>query len=473
MNTLDEIKSVITALSERVNELEESKTNIVGMDDFLELQRENAVILEKLTDDISVNENQHSEKMLSLTLKKVYECLIPKPEVTPDFMIPQNEIDIVNKRIDDIKSILNEEYKYPDSEFDDESTDMDTFPLIVDNEEFSTIYIGEIKTYMTRIYEHLGSTEFWRVVVGTPVHAKINMLLRRLKSMLNVEDLSIFDDIKRDKVLRYVKAIAPSITSAYDIAESSVLWELESISNYISQAFDEASKWRYNKTSYSYEAKLNDDEILDTESESEESAGEIEASTIQLPLQFTGSSFRNDAIDARADAALSIMRATNSNKECASSENDDNTEDSSESGVDGTPNVNDTENIQTMEKEEPSEETSEIEAEGNKIGLILESESNNATSQNETSSDVDWDEVATCLFGYVNSAKRWINNDSVGDTGQIQIVNHMGNMLSTKSTDISGSYPIFANTINQLAIDAKKPVKLPATIEEFADSIKL
>ena len=454
MNTLDEIKSVITALSERVNELEESKTNIVGMDDFLELQRENAVILEKLTEDISANENQHSEKMLSLVLKKVHECLIPKPEVTPDFMIPQNEIDAVNKRIDDIKSILNGEYKYP-SEFDDESTDMDTFPLIVDNEEFSSLYISEIKTYMTRIYEHLDSTEFWRVVVGTPVHARINMLLRRLKSLLNVEDLGIFDDSKRDKALRYVKAIAPSITSAYDIAESPVLWELESISNYICQAFDEASKWRYNKTSYNYKP--------------EESAGETEASTIQL--QFTGGSFRNDAIDAMADAALAIMRNTN-NKECASSENDDNTEDSSESGADGTPNVNDTENLQTMEKEEPSEETSEIEAEGNKIGLILESESNNSTSQNEASSDVDWDEVATCLFGYVNSAKRWINNDSVGDTGQIQIINHMGNLLSTKSTDISGSYPIFANTINQLAIDAKKPVKLPATIEEFADSIK-
>lgn len=435
MNTLEEIKSVITALSERVNELEESKTNIVRLDDFLELQRENAVILEKLTDDISANENQHSEKMLSLALKKVYECLIPKPEVTPDFIIPQNEIDAVNKRIDDIKSILNGEYKYPDSEFDDESTDTDTFPLIVDTDEFSTIYIGEIKTYMTRIYEHLDSTEFWRVVVGTPVHAKINMLLRRLKALLNVEDLVIFDDSKRDKALRYVKAIAPSITSAYDIAESPVLWELESISNYICQAFDEASKWRYNQ------------------------------------LQFTGSSFRNDAIDAMADAALAVMRNTNNNKECASSENDDNTEDSSESGVDGTPNDNDTENIQTMEKEEPSEETSEIEAEGNKIGLILESESNDSTSQNEASSDVDWDEVATCLFGYVNSAKRWINNDSVGDTGQIQIVNHMGNLLSTKSTDISGSYPIFANTINQLAIDAKKPVKLPATIEEFADSI--
>ena len=455
MNTLDEIKSVITALSERVNELEESKTNIIGMDDFLELQRENAVILEKLTDDISVNENQHSEKMLSLALKKVYECLIPKPEVTPDFMIPQNEIDAVNKRIDDIKSILNGEYKYP-SEFDDESTDMDTFPLIVDNEEFSSIYISEIKTYMTRIYEHLDSTEFWRVVVGTPVHAKINMLLRRLKSLLNVEDLSIFVDSKRDNVTRYVKAISSSITSAYDIAESPVLWELESISNYICQAFDEASKWRYNKTSYNYKP--------------EESAGEIEASTIQL--QFTGGSFRNDAIDVMADAALAIMRDTNSDKECASSENDDNTEDSSESGVDGTPNVNDTENIQTMEKEEPSEETSEIEAEGNKIGLILESESSNSTSQNEASSDVDWDEVATCLYGYVNSAKRWIHNDSVGDTGQIQIVNHMGNLLSTKSTAISGSYPIFANTINQLAIDAKKPVKLPATIEEFADSIK-
>ena len=454
MNTLDEIKSVITALSERVNELEESKTNIVGMDDFLELQRENAVILEKLTDDISANENQHSEKMLSLALKKVYECLIPKPEVTPDFMIPQNEIDAINNRIDDIKSILNGEYKYP-SEFDDESTDMDTFPLIVDNEEFSTIYISEIKTYMSRIYEHLDSTEFWRVVVGTPVHAKINMLLRRLKSLLNVEDLGIFVDGKRDNVIRYVKTISSSITSAYDIAESPVLWELESISNYICQAFDEASKWRYNKTSYNYKP--------------EESAGETEASTIQL--QVTGDSFRNDAIDAMADAALAIMRNTNA-KECASSENDDNTEDSSESGVDGTPNVNDTENIQTMEKEEPSEETSEIEAEGNKIGLILESESSNSTSQNETSSDVDWDEVATCLFGYVNSAKRWINNDSVGDTGQIQIVNHMGNLLSTKSTDISGSYPIFANTINQLAIDAKKPVKLPATIEEFADSIK-
>ena len=456
MNTLDEIKSVITALSERVNELEESKTNIVRLDDFLELQRENAVILEKLTDDISANENQHSEKMLSLALKKVYECLIPKPEVTPDFIIPQNEIEAVNKKIDDIKSILNGEYKYPDSEFDDESTDTDTFPLIVDTDEFSTIYIGEIKTYMTRIYEHLDSTEFWRVVVGTPVHAKINMLLRRLKALLNVEDLGIFDDSKRDKALRYVKAIAPSITSAYDIAESPVLWELESISNYICQAFDEASKWRYNKTSYNYKP--------------EESAGEIEASAIQL--QFTGDSFRNDAIDAMADAALAIMRNTNNNKECASSENDDNTEDSSESGVDGTPNVNDTENIQTMEKEEPSEETSEIEAEGNKIGLILESESNESTSQNEASSDVDWDEVATCLYGYVNSAKRWINNDSVGDTGQIQIVNHMGNLLSTKSTDISGSYPIFANTINQLAIDAKKPVKLPATIEEFADSIK-
>lgn len=456
MNTLDEIKSVITALSERVNELEESKTNIVRLDDFLELQRENAVILEKLTDDISANENQHSEKMLSLALKKVYECLIQKPEVTPDFMIPQNEIDVMNKRIDDIKSILNGEYKYPDSEFDDESTDTDTFPLIVDTDEFSTIYIGEIKTYMTRIYEHLDSTEFWRVVVGTPVHAKINMLLRRLKALLNVEDLGIFDDSKRDKALRYVKAISSSITSAYDIAESPVLWELESISNYICQAFDEASKWRYNKTSYNYKP--------------EESAGEIEASTIQL--QFTGGSFRNDAIDAMADATLAIMRNTNNNKECASSENDDNTEDSSESGVDGTPNVNDTENIQTMEKEEPSEETSEIEAEGNKIGLILESESNDSTSQNEASSDVDWDEVATCLFGYVNSAKRWINNDSVGDTGQIQIVNHMGNLLSTKSTDISGSYPIFANTINQLAIDAKKPVKLPATIEEFADSIK-
>lgn len=456
MNTLDEIKSVITALSERVNELEESKNNIVRLDDFLELQRENAVILEKLTEDISANENQHSEKMLSLTLKKVYECLIPKPEVTPDFIIPQNEIDAVNKRIDDIKSILNGEYKYPDSEFDDESTDMDTFPLIVDNEEFSTIYISEIKTYMSRIYEHLDSTEFWRVVVGTPVHAKINMLLRRLKSVLNVEDLSIFVDSKRDNVTRYVKAISSSITSAYDIAESPVLWELESISNYICQAFDEASKWRYNKTSYNYKP--------------EESAGEIEASTIQL--QFTGGSFLNDAIDAMADAALVNMRATNSDKECASSENDDNTEDSSESGVDGTPNVNDTENIQTMEKEEPSEETSEIEAEGNKIGLILESESNESTSQNEASSDVDWDEVATCLYGYVNSAKRWINNDSVGDTGQIQIVNHMGNLLSTKSTDISGSYPIFANTINQLAIDAKKPVKLPATIEEFADSIK-
>ena len=454
MNTLDEIKSVITALSERVNELEESKTNIIGMDDFLELQRENAVILEKLTDDISANKNQHSEKMLSLALKKVYECLIPKPEVTPDFMIPQNEIDVMNKRIDDIKSILNGEYKYP-AEFDDESTDMDTFPLIADNNEFSTIYIGEIKTYMARIYEHLDSTEFWRVVVGTPVHAKINMLLRRLKSVLNVEDLGIFVDGKRDNVIRYVKSISSSITSAYDIAESPVLWELESISNYICQAFDEASKWRYNKTSYNYKP--------------EESAGETEASTIQL--QFTGDSFRNDAIDAMADAALAIMRNTN-NKECASSENDDNTEDSSESGVDGTPNVNDTESIQTMEKEEPSEETSEIEAEGNKIGLILESESNNAISQNEASSDVDWDEVATCLFGYVNSAKRWINNDSVGDTGQIQIVNHMGNLLSTKSTDISGSYPIFANTINQLAIDAKKPVKLPATIEEFADSIK-
>lgn len=457
MNTLDEIKSVITALSERVNELEESKTNIVRLDDFLELQRENAVILEKLlTDDISANENQHSEKMLSLALKKVYECLIPKPEVTPDFIIPQNEIDVMNKRIDDIKSILNGEYKYPDSEFDDESTDTDTFPLIVDTDEFSTIYISEIKTYMTRIYEHLDSTEFWRVVVGTPVHAKINMLLRRLKALLNVEDLGIFDDSKRDKALRYVKAIAPSITSAYDIAESPVLWELESISNYICQAFDEASKWRYNKTSYNYKP--------------EESAGEIEASTIQS--QFTGSGFRNDAIDAMADAALAIMRDTNSDKECASSENDDNTEDSSESGVDGTSNVNDTESVQTMEKEEPSEETSEIEAEGNKIGLILESESSNSTSQNEASSDVDWDEVATCLFGYVNSAKRWINNDSVGDTGQIQIVNHMGNLLSTKSTDISGSYPIFANTINQLAIDAKKPVKLPATIEEFADSIK-
>ena len=456
MNTLDEIKSVITALSERVNELEESKNNIVGMDNFLELQRENAVILQKLTDDISANENQHSEKMLSLALKKVYECLISKPEVTPDFMIPQNEIDVINKRIDDIKSILNGEYKYPDSEFDDESTDMDTFPLIVDNNEFSSIYISEIKTYMARIYEHLDSTEFWRVVVGTPVHAKINMLLRRLKSLLNVEDLGIFVDSKRDNVIRYVKAISSSITSAYDIAESPVLWELESISNYICQAFDEASKWRYNKTSYNYKP--------------EESAGEIEASTIQL--QVTSDSFRNDAIDAMADAALAIMRATNDNKECASSENDDNTEDSSESGVDGTPNVNDTENIQTMEKEEPSEETSEIEAEGNKIGLILESESNNSTSQNEASSDVDWDEVATCLFGYVNSAKRWINNDSVGDTGQIQIVNHMGNLLSTKSTDISGSYPIFANTINQLAIDAKKPVKLPATIEEFADSIK-
>ena len=456
MNTLDEIKSVITALSERVNELEESKNNIVGMDDFLELQRENAVILEKLTDDISANENQHSEKMLSLALKKVYECLIPKPEVTPDFMIPQNEIDAMSKRIDDIKSILNGEYKYP-SEFDDESTDMDTFPLIADNNEFSTIYIGEIKTYMTRIYEHLDSTEFWRVVVGTPVHAKINMLLRRLKALLNVEDLGIFVDGKRDNVIRYVKTISSSITSAYDIAESPVLWELESISNYICQAFDEASKWRYNKTSYNYKPE-------------EESAGEIEASTIQL--QFTGGSFRNDAIDAMADAALAIMRNANSDKECASSENDDNTEDSSESGVDGTPNVNDTESIQTMEKEEPSEETSEIEAEGNKIGLILESESNDSTSQNEASSDVDWDEVATCLFGYVNSAKRWINNDSVGDTGQIQIVNHMGNLLSTKSTDISGSYPIFANTINQLAIDAKKPVKLPATIEEFADSIK-
>lgn len=457
MNTLDEIKSVITALSERVNELEESKTNIVRLDDFLELQRENAVILEKLlTDDISANENQHSEKMLSLALKKVYECLIPKPEVTPDFIIPQNEIDAVNKRIDDIKSILNGEYKYPDSEFDDESTDMDTFPLIVDTDEFSTIYISEIKTYMTRIYEHLDSTEFWRVVVGTPVHAKINMMLRRLKALLNVEDLGIFDDSKRDKALRYVKAIAPSITSAYDIAESPVLWELESISNYICQAFDEASKWRYNKTSYNYKP--------------EESAGEIGASATQL--QFTCGGFQNDYIDAMADAALAIMRNTNNNKECASSENDDNTEDSPESGVDGTPNVNDTENIQTMEKEEPSEETSEIEAEGNKIGLILESESNESTSQNEASSDVDWDEVATCLYGYVNSAKRWINNDSVGDTGQIQIVNHMGNLLSTKSTDISGSYPIFANTINQLAIDAKKPVKLPATIEEFADSIK-
>ena len=456
MNSLEEIKSVISALSERVNELEESKNNIVGMDDFLELQRENAVILQKLTDDISANENQHSEKMLSLALKKVYECLIPKPEVTPDFIIPQNEIDAVNKRIDDIKSILNGEYKYPDSEFDDESTDTDTFPLIVDTDEFSTIYIGEIKTYMTRIYEHLDSTEFWRVVVGTPVHAKINMLLRRLKALLNVEDLGIFDDSKRDKALRYVKAIAPSITSAYDIAESPVLWELESISNYICQAFDEASKWRYNKTSYNYKP--------------EESAGEIEASTIQL--QFTCGGFQNDYIDAMADAALAIMRNENSDKECASSENDDNAEDSSESDVDGTPNVNDTESIQTMEKEEPSEETSEIEAEGNKIGLILESESNDSTSQNEASSDVDWDEVATCLFGYVNSAKRWINNDSVGDTGQIQIVNHMGNLLSTKSTDISGSYPIFANTINQLAIDAKKPVKLPATIEEFADSIK-
>lgn len=468
MNTLDEIKSVITALSERVNELEESKTNIIGMDDFLELQRENAVILEKLTDDISANENQHSEKMLSLALKKVYECLIPKPEVTPDFMIPQNEIDVMNKRIDDIKSILNGEYKYP-SEFDDESTDMDTFPLIVDNNEFSSIYISEIKTYMTRIYEHLDSTEFWRVVVGTPVHAKINMLLRRLKVLLNVEDLGIFDDSKRDKALRYVKAIAPSITSAYDIAESPVLWELESISNYICQAFDEASKWRYNKTSYNYKPKP-DAEILNAESE--ESAGEIEIEASTTQLQFTCGGFRNDAIDAMVDAALVNMRATNSDKECASSENDDNTEDSSESGVDGTPNVNDTENIQTMEKEEPSEETSEIEEEGNKIGLILESESSNSTSQNEASSDVDWDEVATCLFGYVNSAKRWINNDSVGDTGQIQIVNHMGNLLSTKSTDISGSYPIFANTINQLAIDAKKPVKLPTTIEEFADSIK-
>jgi hypothetical protein len=303
------------------------------------------------------------------------------------------------------------------------------------------------------IYDNLDSTEFWRAVVGTPVHAKINMLMRRLKVLLNVEDLGILDG-NRDKVTRYVKSISSSITSAYDIEESSVLWELDSIYNHISRAFDEASKWRYHESAYNY--------ICNTESES---ADEIEASTSKLPLHFTGNHFQN----ARVDATLATI---NIDKECASSsENNDNTEDSSESDVYGTPNVNDAESNQTMETKEPSEETSEIEAEGTQIGLILESESNNATSQNEASSEVSWDEVATCLFGYVNSAKRWINNDSVGDTGQIQIVNHMGNLLTTKSADISGSYPIFAKTINQLAIDAKKPVKLPATIEEFAESI--
>ncbi len=448
--TLDEIRAVIAALTERVNELEDSKTNIVRLDDFLELQRENAVILEKITGDINTNENQNNGEMLSLALKKVHSCLIPKPEVTPEFTIPQNEIDSLNKRIDDIKAILNgESPEYPDGEYpedsdsDDESIDMDMIPLIVDN-EFANIYVDKIEMYIATIYDHLDSQNFWRTIAGTPVHVKINMLTRRLKVLLNVEDLGILDG-KRDKVTRYVKSISSSINSAYDIAESSVLWELESISEYILRAFDEASKWRYNKSKYNYIREA--------------------ASTSKLPLQSTDNSFRNDAIDARVDAAIAMV---NIEKECASSENND--EDSSESDVYGTPNVNVTESIQTMETKEPSEETSEIEAEGNKIGLILESESNNATSENEAS-DVNWDEVATCLFGYVNSAKRWINNDSVGDTGQIQIINHMGNLLTTKSADISGSYPIFANTINQLALDAKKPVKLPATIEEFAESI--
>lgn len=447
MNTINEIKAVMTALTERVNELEEESKNIVRLDDFLELQRENAVILEKLTADITSNENQNNEKMLSL-LKKVQRCLIPKPEVTPEFIIPQNEVDSLNKRIDDIKAILNGEYP-EDSDSDDESIDIDMTPLIVDKELFSRIYVSEIVTYMSTIHEYLGSTEFWRAVVGTPVHAKINMLLRRLKALLNVEDLGIIDG-KRDKVTRYVKSMASSITSAYDIAESSVLWELESISNYITKAFDEASEWRYNKTKYNY--------IRNAESDAE-------TSTSKLPLQFTDN--RNDAIDARVDAAIAMAHIE---KECASSENND--ADSDESDVYGTQNVNDAESIQTMETKEPSEETSEIEAEGTQIGLILEeSESNNATSQNEASTDVNWDEVATCIFGYVNSAKRWINNDNVGDTGQIQIINHMGNLLSTKSADISGSYPIFAKTLNQLALDAKKPVKLPATIEEFAETI--
>lgn len=458
MNKLEEIKSVITALSERVNELEEKTTNIVRLDDFLELQRENAVILEKLTADITSNENQNNEKMLSL-LKKVQQCLIPKPEVTPEFIIPQNEVDSLNKRIDDIKAILNGECpEYPDGEYpedsdsDDESIDMDMTPLIVDNEVFASIYVDKIEMYIATIYDHLDSPKFWRTIVGTPVHAKINMLTRRLKVLLNVEDLGILDG-KRDKVTRYVKALSSSIKSAYDIAESSVLWELESISEYILRACDEASKWRYNKSKYTYIRKESDGEL----------------STSKLPLQFIDN--RNDAIDARLDAAIAMAHIE---KECASSENndEDSDEDSSESDVYGTQNVNDAESIQTMETKEPSEETSEIEAEGTQIGLILEeSESNNATSQNEASSDVNWDEVATCLFGYVNSAKRWINNDSVGDTGQIQIINHMGNLLSTKSADISGSYPIFAKTLNQLALDAKKPVKLPATIEEFAETI--
>lgn len=449
MNTLDELKAAISALSNQINEIEDNKLNenIIGLDDFLKLQRENAVILENLTGRLKViyfnKQYPYVEKPFRMCLEKIRECLTPKPELTEDFIVPQNEIDNINKKIEDIESIVNGEsaYLYDSSDLESNNDEPQFFsiPIIVDEEKFPNEYRDKIAVYMGRIYEYLDSKKFWETVVGTPVHAKINMLLRRLKSVLNVDDLCIFDAQNRASVTRYVDAIAPSIKSAYDIAESNVLWELETISNYIEAAYEDASEWRFFQI---------------TRPESDSSSSEIQD---------------NDSLEESVEES-------DDEKEYASSENDDSTDDSSESDFDGTPNDDDTENFPTMEKEEPSEETPEIKAEESEIGLILESELNtSAPPQDETtsaSSDVDWDEVATCLLGYVNSAKRWINNDSVGDTGQIQIINHMGNMLSTKSSDIAGSYPIFANTINQLAIDAKKPVKLPTTIEEFAESIK-
>lgn len=447
MNTIDELKIAIDEamyeLSNRINEIEANKTNepddkLIGLDEFLKLQRENAVILQELTNDIRNSDSDDiSTKEKAVAITKIYDSLIPNPELTNipggNFGISQDEVDSNLKRIEDIKSILNGEYL----DSDEHPPYVDgSLPLIIDN-KFSEIYAENVSVYMGRIYDYLDSYAFWKTVVGTPVHAKINMLLRRLKSLLNVDDLCIFDTENRGNVTRYLDAIAPSIKSAYDIAESSILWELENISNYLPVAFDEASRWRYVEGEYVYK----------TETESNEDASQDETPQDEEP---------SDEYE----------------KECASSENDDSTDDSSESDFDGTPNDDDTENFPTMEKEKPSEETPEIKAEESEIGLILESESNtSAPPQDETtpaSSDVDWDNVVTCLFGYVNSAKRWINNDSVGDTGQIQIINHMGNLLSTKSSDIAGSYPIFSKTINQLAIDAKKPVKLPETIEEFS-----
>lgn len=444
MNTIDELKIAIdeamSELSNRINEIEANKTNepddkFIGLDEFLKLQRENAVILQELTNDI--RNSSISNKDMLMAISAIHESLIPKPELTEipggNFAIYQDEVDSNLKRIEDIKSILNGEY--PDKQLCTLSYVDGSLPLIIDN-KFSEIYAENVSVYMGRIYEYLNSYAFWTTVTGTPVHAKINMLLRRLKSLLNVDDLCIFDTENRGNVTRYIDAMAPSIKSAYDIAESSILWELENISNYLPVAFDEASRWRYLEEEYVYK----------TETESNEDASQDETPQDEPSDEYE--------------------------KECVSSENDDSTDDSSESDFDRTPNDDDTENFPTMEKEEPSEETPEIKAEESEIGLILESESNaSAPQQDETtsaSSDVDWDNVVTCLFGYVNSAKRWINNDSVGDTGQIQIINHMGNLLSTKSSDIAGSYPIFSKTINQLAIDAKKPVKLPETIEEFS-----